>query len=191
LKQNNFNIKDPKNKQTLIIVGAVLLLLLDIFTLLGWQINSIFSLFRIANERKSTLQRLESDIARLQPYQKQVSELEESGKGLEITIKNDDEILFLIENISSIAKDNEIKIMQVNPKKNLEDANVFEFADAQYSEVEIDMSAKTDFHHLGKFISQIESNNIFYRVVFLEIEPDKNDIYNQRIRVAFRCPTKK
>ena len=191
LKLNNFNIKDPKKKQTLIIVGIIILIVLDMFTLLGWQMRSIFSLYGTANEKKLTLQNLESDTARLQPYQRQTQELEESGKVLEVTIKNDDDMLFLIKNISSIAKENEIKIMQIDPRRTLEDARVFEFGEAVYSEVEIDMSAKTSFHRLGKFLSQIESGNIFYRVVFLEIETDNKDIYNQRIRVAFRCPTKK
>jgi len=179
-----------KNKQLVVIVGIIIVFLIDLFVILPWQIRSLVNLFKITKEKKEALLQLEVDTKSLEPYKKQVLDLEANERGLNASIKNEDEVLFLIENISSIAKEMGIKIMQIRPIKDLDDALEVSSKDSSYSEVQIEMSAKAGFHNFGRFLSKIENNKLFYKVDSLDIEVDDKDIYFQPIRVLFRCPIK-
>ena len=101
-----------KNKQLVVIVGIIIVFLIDLFVILPWQIRSLVNLFKITKEKKEALLQLEVDTKSLEPYKKQVLDLEANERGLNASIKNEDEVLFLIENISSIAKEMGIKVVE-------------------------------------------------------------------------------
>ena len=182
-------ILEGKNKQWAIFIGLLIVFFLELFMVIPWQFNSIRDLSKTVREKNQDLQNLGSEYEAVESYKKQVADLDTKEKKLYEGIKNEDDILFLIENISTIAKEIGIKIMQIKPIRELDDTKeLVSSGDTKYSQVLIEMNAKAKFHNLATFLSKIENDKIFYKVDTLEIESDERDISFHQVRLMFRCP---
>lgn len=173
-----------RDKQIIYLAIFIIVVIADVFLILGWQLRSLLNYYKIANERKEAITTLKSDILNLDSYKKEVAKLDEKVKSFKLLFTDEEDVSGLIENISGLANSSSVKIIQIKPVKESSDSAAVKAKDNKFTEIGIQIAAKADFHQMGNFISKIESSKSFLKVSSLEIETDSKDYYAQNIRLS-------
>ena len=173
-----------KDKQIVYIAIFIIILVIDFFLILGWQFRLLLRNFKMANEKRQAIVALENDTKNMDKYKQETADLDKKIKDLELMVTKEQDIQFLIEDISVLASKSNIKIMQIKPIIDEDKLNIVSSKDGKFSEVEIKISATAGFHQLGNFINNIESANKFFKLSSLEIETDNKDYLVQNIRLS-------
>lgn len=85
----------------------------------------------------------------------------------------------LLRNLSKIAKDSQVKIVEIQPRGGRD----VQGAKGMYLEVPIDIKARCGYHQLGRFINELENDPRFMRVSDIEIKGTPRDYRNHNVRL--------
>lgn len=181
----NLVIKE-KDKQILYLVIPIIIIIVDFLTILGWQCRLLFKYYKTVNTKKETIMTLQDDILNLDAYKNEISALDEKIKNPTVSISEEKDISVLIEDISDLANDSGVKILQIKPVLEIEDKDTTKIKNEEPSEVGIQIAAQADFHQLGNFISKVESAKSFLKVSALEIETDNKNYFIQNIKLFLK-----
>lgn len=100
-------------------------------------------------------------------------------------LPNEKEISGFLENISIIAKTSGVKILAITPSGlkplKIEDTGIY------YYEMPISITAKSGYHELGRFISEIEQGKRFMTVEGLQIRDNKNTPRKHDVRLVLKA----
>lgn len=181
----NLSIKE-KDKQIVFIALFIVFILGDIVMVLGWQYRLFSQNRQTLINKKRTMSNLESDIKNLEKTKKESGVLDNKVSDFSLSVVDEKNISALIENISNLAVENDVKITQIKPVTDGPNFNVVELKDGKFKEIEIQITGKAAFHKLGNFINRIETSQNFFKVVSLDIEVDVKDQESQNIRLSLR-----
>lgn len=178
----NLSSIDLKDKKTQILVLYVLLSLLAcvvyVSFILSPQVGRVFSAIGQASKIGADLKDAQSNIYDIPKLKTDIAAYEEKVDRYEKMLPTEQEMPSLLENLSAMAKDANVKIVGIMPVTTKEDkakkASV-------YQEKPILINAKSGYHELGKFLSSMESADRFMKVSDMQVKhnqqsPKKHDV---------------
>ncbi len=173
-----------KDKQIIYLVLFTIIIVIDLMVILGWQLRLLFKYFNTSNERKQSIELLESDIRNLDKYKLEITDLDKKVNNLKLLVSEEEDISALIENISHLADSSDIKITQIKPEMDMDEKKFVGTKEDKFSQIEIQIVAKSDFHQLGSFVSKIESAKNFLKFTSLELETDNRNYFIQNVNLS-------
>jgi len=179
----NVAIKE-KDKPVALIGLLVFIVLIDVFTLLGWQVRLLFGINEQANTKKSSFATLDADLEKLTEFKKETANLATRVNTYRKQVVKDDEVLLVIETVSNLAKETGVKIMQIKPTTEMQQQEPVEIDGRILKEVTLQITARAGFHQIGNLVSSLEKDARLFKPILLEIEPDAKNLYVQRIQLA-------
>jgi len=179
-----FDIKsiDLKDKKTQVMILAgllgVLAVLIYVSFILKPQVFRVIEAVSGAGSISADLKDAEKDIANIPAFEKNIGACREKVDRYEKMLPAEQEIPSLLENLSSMAKISNIKIVGIMPVAVKEDKSK---KPQVYQEIPILINAKSGYHELGKFLSSMENSDRFMKVADIQIKynvqsPKKHDV---------------
>lgn len=164
----NMDLKDPAVQRTLIVLVLSLAIFAGyIYFMLLPQINRVTRLARDTNKMKVELKSAKSIIAERNGLKKKLDEYKEKVELYEKKLPAEQEIPSLLENLSNMAKAANIKITSIMPAVN---EGKDQMQGQLYREIPIRITAKSGYHELGRFLSNLENADRFMKVTQIAIK---------------------
>lgn len=176
---NFFNeLKQNKQKLILAAVIAAAAVLLDISFVMKAQVSSIGSLGKKVTKLKMDIEGVKKDKVLMRKNEQQIETQEN------IKIYTEEEIPLLLQDISSLANDNQIDVMQISPqsrevKKQEQVKGKAKAKPEQKTVNSISVAIKLDlacsYHNLGAFLDQLEraEQPLFAQELRISRDPSK------------------
>jgi len=168
---NTLNEKNPY----LVILGLLCVVLVaDYFLIMQFQIGTLGSLDeKMAGVRKN-VDESEENIQRFAAFQNELKRLRAKYEKIDRRVHGKDELPLIMENISRIANNNNLRVGKMMPNTaDLE--SIMKNNDGQYFSIPIQVEAKSDYHNFGRFLNQLENEQIFMRVPEFVIRAGRDD----------------
>ena len=166
-------LKDEQSRVYAILGGIV------IFALLYTTFAIIPGLYALSNASREVtdlndaIDKVNGRIKQLDKMMEQLKtgrkELEGYSKGL----PDQKEVPEFLEKLSSIARTSDVRILSITPSK-LKIAEAGEKGGGFYREMPVVITAKSGYHQLGSFISNLEKQERFITIENLRIQYDRN-----------------
>jgi type IV pilus assembly protein PilO len=179
LKNIDLKSIDLKNTQTqalLLAVSAVLVAsVLYLYFIFVPQVVRVFKM--TANTGKVRLE-LKSARVMVKDFEGLKSGLKECSQKVESYEKKlpaEQEIPALLENLSTMAKDSNVKIVSIVPAMSYFKDDKLSNKSPIYREIPILITAKSSYHELGRFLSNLENADRFMKVVDIDIKSNKTN----------------
>ena len=160
---------------------ASIIFLLDIALILKPQITCLTDSLSKSGKMSADSKSARINIASIDKYKSDIASSKGKVDKYEKMLPAEQEIPSLLENLSEMAKEANIKILGITPVK-LANLNQEKKAQNQiYQEIPILISAKSGYHELGAFLAKLENSDRFMKVVDIKIKsnkitPKKHDI---------------
>ncbi|MCA9406591.1 MAG: type 4a pilus biogenesis protein PilO, partial [Candidatus Omnitrophica bacterium] len=140
----------------------VVVFLLDYFIIMRPQLATMNKLTPQINELEGNIERTETNLLRMGEYRKQIKDFETKIAELEFQLTTRSGIPLVLEKISRIANENNVKINQIMPRSNEQEV-LLEKDDRVYYDLPIQIEARSQYHDFGRFLNQIESDPAFFK----------------------------
>lgn len=166
-----------KNKTQLMLAIAlvsIIALFLFINFLLLPQVMKVADIFGKIGKTNSELKMSVGEIAAIPGLKKKIDMFKGKVDSYEKMLPIEREIPSLLENLSSMAKRSRVKIVGIMPIADQASKQDTVKKDRIYQEIPILISAKSGYHELGMFLSDLESSDRFMKVVDISIKASKN-----------------
>lgn len=166
--------KNPK-KAAIIYIGAFLAGLALYFSIFFLpQIGRMTALLSRAGSAAADLKNAESDIARMDELKRTIDGYRNKVEIYEKRLPSEEEIPSLLESLSRMAGASNIQIVGITPVTVPgKDVSQMRGKAAAYKEIPITISAKSGYHDLGRFLSDLESADRFMKVVDIDIKANR------------------
>jgi len=163
------------------------------------DINFIFmAQLKGFNKAQTEITRIKKDINNFKAESKKIKELESKQVSPKAGLKEkriitEAQFASLLQDISKIANNNEVKILQLKPfRQSLpanQDAKVKALGSFTPFLILLDLSS--GYHNLGKFINGLENLESFVKVQEIKIEPFEDTYLNQKVNLVLVTYVKK
>ncbi len=167
---NFFNDRNPREKVMVVILAAFLVIFLDYWVLINPVVrvfrNTLPDLAIFESELKSS----RDDQANQDGIQKEWLAAKQAAAEKEKSFVAPDELPALLENLSKLALESGVKILSLKTGATQEAGNTH-----RYATVSIRLSALAGAHELGSFLSKLESNRTYFKVLDLKIAVQQAD----------------
>ncbi|MEE9500213.1 MAG: type 4a pilus biogenesis protein PilO [Candidatus Omnitrophota bacterium] len=166
-----------KKKILLIYASAVLLILVGYFCLfLRPAMTKLAGIIPEIRENKVAIKSVQTDLLYEDKLNKRLKLLQEKLAGYEKRLSREKELPVLLENLSRMAKESQVRILGITPygtrlkaqKGTGEEKSV-------YQEVPIAITAQSGYHELGSFINRLENDQRYMQISHMKIKPGHAD----------------
>lgn len=166
-----FNLKD--NPRQLMIVIAVIAVIAGYFyvkMLLLPQISVTMKSVKQVNTLRPEVKASENDIAKIDKLKREISASRSKIESYESMLPVEQEVPKLLESLSTMAKSSNVKIVGITPLASKQE----ESPEKIYQEIPIQISARSGYHELGKFLADLEGSDRFMKVADIDIRANKS-----------------
>lgn len=178
--QKELNITDKNRGQIFIFSGliAIIIVILYLNFICIPQLSNFFSIVRERSALSAELRKTRIAVSEIDKLKKELGASRAKVSECEKMLPAQQEIPSLLENLSAMAKDSNVKIVGITPMTSNEDKSV---KDRTYQEIPILINARSGYHELGKFIDNLENAVRFMKIADIWIKtnkaaPKENDI---------------
>ena len=177
LKNFDFKNMDLKSKQTQILLLIMLASFMGAAAYLYFvfvpQVIRVFELTVSTGKMKSELKSARVVIKDFERLKNGLKERSQKVESYEKKLPAEQEIPALLENLSNMAKDSDIKIVGIVPAaSSFKDDNPVKKS-LIYREIPILITANSGYHELGHFLNNLENADRFMKVVDIDIKANK------------------
>lgn len=186
------NMQLNKKKLFLFALVGAIIIYLDLSMVMKSQLGAIKSRNSKIKELKVNFDSFERDMKKMQEAKsKEQSGLKDLKKGKR-TLSHDS-LVALLQGISGLANKNNVKLLKATPseEKPLVPNAPAPAASIMFAPVIIRLELVSDYHSLGSFINEVESDQILVLVQELSITSEKQDPMKQRINLVLKTYVKK
>ncbi len=159
-------IRKDKQKLIALAVAFAVVAYVDIAFLLKAQFKSLNETGAKAAKLKTDLQAVKRDLLVMQKNQGREKSLVPVKK-----LVPEGELLSLLESVSEIAKDNAVRVTQINPVKGSRQPAKGGQPKAAFLPVQIKLDMVCGYHSLGAFINDLENSEYAVSTEDIEISP--------------------
>ena len=177
---------NEKNPYYSIIGFLVIVFLLDYFLVMQFQLKMLNSLNTKLMTLSTDLEKSEVDIQRFSAYQNQLNKLKNNFEKLDQKIKGKEDLPLIMENISRLANKHGIRIEQIMPNT-AQSKSVLKNIDGEYHSIPISVQAKGEYHDFGRFINQLENEEVFMLIPEFSIVGGQGRASNQSIKMKIQA----
>ena len=150
---------DDKNIHYVLGGAIVVILVLDIFLLMWPQMQAINKINPKIKTLSEDLKAARDNIQKSSFYTKENEKFKTKFEGISARIKSKEEAPLILERISRLANKNGVKIDQMTP--NLQNQKqLLKEKERIYFALPIEIEAKSEYHSFGRFLNQIEANDL-------------------------------
>ncbi len=158
------------------VLGGVLVFVFFIYYLVGMrpQLEHLNSINPQIDILKTQLSEAKENISRFSGYQAEATQLKQKFKNSGYKILAREEVPALLESISTLAVKNKIrieKIMAVKGGQELLQSN----KEGKYYSFPVKLEGRGGYHDIGRFIDQLEKDEVFKSISALGISSNKDD----------------
>lgn len=171
---------DPK-QMTLISLVCFIVIYLDFSLFLKMQRQGVMDKVTKSIALKKEMENLQNDLRLL----KQFKEKQKDTASFKRILK-EEEVPLLMEEISTTANTNNVKIMQMRPSK-----VVKEKAISNLFPVLLDLEVSCGYHQLGKFINNLENGRVFIALQDMRISREPGDFLSLRVNLIVKTYVRK
>jgi len=169
--------ENPKQMMVVISVATVFTLLLYFNFLLKPQVMSICSAISKLDKVSADLKAARSDIAKINSMRNTVEAYNKKLGQYEKTLPTEEGIPGLLESLSEMAKNANMRIDGIAPV----DQKEIKTENRAYKEIPIMITANAGYHGLGQFLSSLENSDRFMKVIDMQIKanpvsPKRHDV---------------
>ncbi|MDP2653800.1 MAG: type 4a pilus biogenesis protein PilO [Candidatus Omnitrophota bacterium] len=174
---------NEKNPYYVPIGGLLLILVLDYFLIMQFQLANIRTLNPKVATLSQDLKTARTNITQTDRYKSELKKLSEERQQLNFKIKTKEEVPLIMESLSRIAQKSGVLLDQITPEQASQDV-VLKNNDGQYLAIPIRIDARSSYHSLGRFINQLEREEEFFRVASLSIVGNSQDVIQHSINLV-------
>ncbi|MBI3601707.1 MAG: type 4a pilus biogenesis protein PilO [Candidatus Omnitrophica bacterium] len=180
-----FNQLDIKIRYT--VFGGVLLLvfLSDYSTVLRFQWNTLSKMDSKNQTMSKDIKRLKDDLQRINQMKERLQNSRTQLEAMNIKIRPLGEASSVLEDISRIANETGVKIDQLTPQTESQQA-LISTKEARYYTLPIVIRATSGYHMFGRFMNQLELGKLFFIVSSLQIQDQGSDIHHHAIDATLK-----
>ena len=187
----NIESKFPKinEKNRNWILGGILLAIFlgDYFLLMQpLQLRNLMKINSEIGVMSKDFMQGKTDIQRKDQYQAQLKELKEEKEMIGNRILSEEEIPLIMENISHLARKNDVRINQIMPLKEAL-KEVLDTEEGKYLSLPILVNSRAAYHDLGRFVNDIENDKIFMSILAFDIAASGDDPKNHSVRITIKA----
>lgn len=129
------------------------------------------------------LKKAKDDIGRLNVYLKQVSEFDDKVATLGGQVRSKEEVHLIMESISVLANENRIRVEQVVPVFDGQ-KQLLKTKEGVYYSLPITMDVRGGYHDFGRFLNDIENNQVSLKVKKFSIVASPQDNMKHVIKLT-------
>ncbi len=177
-------ILEDKNKLILVSIVILIILYVDFSFGLKSQMRALGMLNPKIVRLRRDLKNLNADLNRMMRAQGKGE-----GGGSQIRkLVSAGEIPWVIEEISRLANQQDVKLFQIKPSRSLAKAkSIPRFIPAdRYSPVQIDLEISAGYHQLGRFLSELENHAVFLEIQELDIKQSQRCPFEHKIKLKLK-----
>lgn len=168
-------------KIALISLAGFIIMYLDLSLFLKMQRQGVRNTVTKSVTLKKDMGNLQNDLRLLKQFKEKQKD-EASFK----RILREEEIPLLMEEISTTANTNNVKIMQMRPSKVIKEKAI-----VNLSPVLLDLEVSCGYHQLGKFINNLENSRVFIAVQNMRISREQADFLSLRVNLMVKTYVRK
>lgn len=179
-------------KLILIILIFVIFLYADFNFLLKIQLAALKTSEPKIASLKKDFDNLRKDLVKMQELKKkQIAPGQKTLLRLKKIISSE-QLTSLLQDLSNIANKNDIKIEQIKPSKEGQALKQGKIAGIdKFQLVLITLDLTCDYHHLGKFINDIEDGENYVAIQAMKIKSQPNEYFKQKVNLVLKTYVKK
>ena len=163
---NFINERSPQEKKMILVLGVCLILVADYWLVLNPLITSFTKVMPQLNQLKQDKKTLKEDKKNERIIKKDWQAVKEKVDAMEKSFISSDELPVLLENLSKLASESQVKIISLKPME-AKNEKV-----GSYKKTPIKIEASAGTHAFGAFLAKLETGTAFYRVTNLTITGD-------------------
>jgi Tfp pilus assembly protein PilO len=183
------NLGKDKKKIFLLIFLVILVSYADYNFMIKWQLSKLKRNKAKIIKLKLDLNNLARDLKKAEGFKNEQASAQKA-RTLSKKIISEGQISELLQDISHKANQNNVKILQLVPNKEAQAKQEKPPLVAKFSYYLIALSISCDYHHLGKFINDLENSETFMMVDTLKIQ-GQADYFTQKANLVMRVYVKK
>lgn len=196
-KLNSFKglekLKLDKKKLFLIIFCGIVLIYIDFRFIISSQITALKRAQPKLLKLKNDLFTLNKDLAKMQDLENRHIEPDKSKLPKLKKIISLEEVSSLLQDISNMASNNEVKILEMKstkealaskPDKPVKD-------ELKLTSLLINLELSCGYHQLGKFLNDLENGKIFITVQNMKIIPQTPDYLKEKVSLELKTYVRK
>ncbi len=175
----------PQQLFILLGVAVIVLLAVDAVFILRPQIGGIVALERKSAQIKADIEMLSTNKQRMIQFRANLDTGRRSMKNFKAMVRKQDEAPAVLKIISTLANGYGVKVDQLVPQKS--DGTVLvKNEDGKYGSLAILVRAKAGYHQLGRFLSRLEQERVFWYLESVDIAADATDPARHVVKVQMR-----
>lgn len=176
---------NAKNPYYTIIAGIVVVLVIDFFLLMQFQLSNLRSLNPKLATLSQDLKLARTNIKQMASFQNEIRQLTVKNQEMNSKIKSKEEIPLVLESISRLASKYGVVIDQIIPNTNSEEV-VMKNNDGQYLAIPVKVEAYSGYHNFGRFLNQLENEEKFFTISDFSIIGNTQDAVHHSISLTLR-----
>ncbi len=167
------NLKDNPRQAIMLASGiAIAMAFFYMKFLLIPQIYGAAKSFKQSNTLRSEVKTAEEEITKIDTLKKEISAYRSKIESYERMLPVEQEVPKLLETLSTMAKSSNVKIVGITPLASKQEVS----PEKIYQEIPILISARSGYHELGRFLSDLEGSDRFMKVVDIGIRENKSSV---------------
>lgn len=178
----SFQINE-KNRNYILGGLLVVIFLIYYFIIMRPQLTTLRKLSPEISVLSQDLKKAKEDIQKLNEYQMQVDKLKTKTSGLSERIKTKEEVPVILERISYLANKYHIRVDRVVPMFETQEL-VMKGKEGKYFSLPIMIEASSGYHDFGRFLTDVENNNISLTVDKFSILANTQDTLKHTVKLT-------
>ncbi len=177
---------EKKKKKLLIFIAVLTVSILYFNFLIRPKLMKLLELNARESALKLNIANMQNELKIIDDYKKKLDNLKTESRDLKKRLSNSKELPNLISEFSKIAKDLDVKLVSIKPIARPSNPLVQEDTQPKkpYISIPIEIEATSGFHEMGAFINELESLNIFIKLIGLDMESDEDSLFMHKIRLT-------
>lgn len=175
---------DPKNYFYIFVGILLFLFLIDYFILMRPQIAALSKISGENKKLSDDIKQLKEDEKNLSGYRNQIEQLTNKVEEADLRFRSKNELDYVIQEISRLANLNKVKIDEImSENENIKE--VMKNIKRSYYSLPIDIEGKSDYHNLGRFLNQLETDNVFLNIRAFSLSKTE-DAHSHKIKLTIK-----
>jgi Tfp pilus assembly protein PilO len=181
----NFSKLDEKNRSYLLGGLCLLIFVADYFLILGpLQLKPLRNLSPKIQALQKDLKQAEQNIQGMEQFRQELQRLKGKWAELNAKVRTYDDIPVILDRVTRIAQEVHLSIDQIMPLK--EEEVLLSNEQGQYLSLSIVMEARGGYHDIGRFLSRLEANDIFFRANDFQLSANEKDSKRHYVKMTIK-----
>ncbi len=169
-----FNNLNEQARYSILGGVVVLVLLLDVFLLVLPQCGSISDINDQIKTLSTDTAQVVTDKQRIDQLKKSLEQTRLTLEAMNIKIRPLQEVPAILETISRIANEYDVKIDKLVPQKQ-EQESLTKSEDGHYYALPIVIQARCGYHMFGRFLNKLENEDLYFSLKDLLVQDDEKN----------------